>query len=336
MADFVINGGNKLSGEIEIDSCKNAILPIMAGSILCKGVIVINNCPKYIDIEKMCDILKNLGSVVNYNEEDSILTLDNSDLRYEFVSNTLTKDIRASIFTLGSMLARFNKAKISYPGGCAIGQRSVSTHTNAFRQIGIDIIEQHGYLYCKNCVVSSKDIYLDIPSVGATENIMMYLSVTSGEFKIHNCAKEPEIEDLQNFLNKMGACISGAGTDCITIKGVNIDSLKGVNYTPIPDRIIAGTLLMAGAITGGDIVLSKCNPKHIDSLIDIMKKSGCKITIKKDKIHLVCKRRLKGFDKIETQPSPGFATDLQSQLTALSSVSSGISIIKENLFGLVQ
>jgi len=332
MSEFIINGGKKLTGEISVDTCKNAILPIMAGSILCKGIVEIKDCPNYLDVEKMCNILMTLGSIISYDKENRTLKIDNRNLKFEFISNNLTKDIRASIFTLGPMIARFGKAKISYPGGCAIGQRSVSTHTGAFKQLGVEILEQHGYLYCKNNNLSCRDVFLDIPSVGATENIMMFLSVSNGEFKIHNCAKEPEIVDLQNFLNKMGTKISGAGSDCITIKGVHIDSLKNVEYKPIPDRIIAGTLLIAGAITNGDIILNNCTAKHINSLIDILKKSGCKITIKKDKIHLVCKKRIKGFDKIETQPYPGFATDLQSQLTTLASVCDGVSLVKENLF----
>ncbi|MBE5746383.1 MAG: UDP-N-acetylglucosamine 1-carboxyvinyltransferase [Clostridiales bacterium] len=330
MSKYQIFGGKKLNGTLEIDACKNSILPIIAGSVLCKGVVKLNNCPLYSDVIKMCDILKTLGSVIDYYQNTKTLILDNTNLEYQFISNELTKDIRASIFTLGPMLARFKKAKISYPGGCQIGQRGISTHINSFEQLGVEVLQQHGYMYCKCKNINQKEIYLDIPSVGATENLMMFMCSSFGKFKIKNAAKEPEIVDLQNFLNKMGAKISGAGTDTITIIGV--EKFSEVEYTPLADRIITGTMLIAGAITGGNITLKNCNPNHVGTLIDILKKSGCKISKTKNSIHLICNKKLKSFGKIETLPYPGFATDLQSQITTLACICSGVSLIKENIF----
>lgn len=328
MSKYIIKGGNTLNGVITIDSCKNAILPIISGSILNKNKVVIKNCPKYSDVLKLCEILKKLGSKTKFYKKN--LIIDNSNISYQFIDSTLTKDIRASIFTLGPMLARFKKAKLSYPGGCAIGQRGINIHINSLKEIGVEILEQHGYLFCKYNEVKSKDVRLEFPSVGATENLIMFMCAVKGSFKILNPAKEPEIVDLANFLNKMGAKISGAGTDCISIQGVN--NFYEVTYTPIPDRIIAGSILIAVAITGGEVKLKNCNYNHNKMLINVLSKSGCIIETKKNSITIKSNGNLASFGKIETLPFPGFPTDLQSQLTVMSAVSSGISIIRENIF----
>lgn len=330
MADYIIKGGKKLEGEIVIDSAKNAILPILAGSILCKGVVKIKRCPKYTDVVKMCDILKFLGSKITH--KSSTLVVDNSNLSFKFLPNALTKDIRASIFTLGPLLTRFKKAKLSYPGGCSIGVRGVSTHLTNLEKLGVRFIERHGYIYGEYEKSITQKIYLDIPSVGATENIMMFMASNKGRYEIHNPAKEPEIVDLANFLNKMGAKITGAGEDVIYIDGV--ESFSPVTYTPIPDRIEAGTMLIAGVITKGDITLKNVESSHIASLIDILTQSGADITVnaKDRKLTLKSGGELSAFGKIETLPYPFFPTDLQSPMGTLASVTKGVTIIKENIF----
>ena len=328
MSKYIIKGGNKLNGVISIDSCKNAILPIMSASILSDKLVKIKNCPKYSDVLKMCNILKKLGSKIIYRKKT--LIIDNSNISYNFIDNSLTQDIRASIFTLGPMLARFKKAKLSYPGGCAIGQRGINLHTLAFKELGVEILEQHGYLFCKTKNVKPKTISLSFPSVGATENLMMFMCAINGKFKITNAAKEPEIVDLANFLNKMGAKVSGAGTNEITIIGVN--SFKQIEYTPIPDRIIAGSYMIAVAITGGEVKLKNCCYDHVKSLGEILVRSGCEI--KKNKKSLIIKSngKLMPINKVETSPYPDFPTDLQSQLTVMCCFCTGVSIVKENIF----
>lgn len=328
MSKYIIKGGNVLSGTIKVDSCKNAILPIIAASILNKNKVIIKNCPQYTDILKLCEILKKLGGKFYFTKNN--LVIDNSNIKYQFIDSSLTKDIRASIFTLGPMLARFKKAKIAYPGGCAIGQRGINIHVNAFRELGVEILEQHGYLYCKCKRIISKDIKLEFPSVGATENLMMFMCACGGNFKILNPAKEPEIVDLANFLNKMGANITGAGTDCISISGQR--NFTETIYSPMPDRIIAGTLLIAVAVAGGEVKIKNFCYKHNKILLNTIEKTGCEIIKVRNSIIVKSKGNLNSFGKIETMPFPGFPTDLQSQLSVMGCVCNGVSVIKENIF----
>ncbi len=327
MDKFFIVGGNRLVGEVEVDACKNSILPIMAGSILCGGRVVLKKCPHYIDVEKMCDILRALGSVVSW--ADDKLILDNSNLKQTYISHELTKDIRASIFTLGAMIARFGHAQIAYPGGCFIGERGVDIHLSALESFGVNHIERHGYIYAERGVVKNREIFLKNPSVGATENAIMFACASVGEFWIYNPAKEPEIVDLQNFLNKMGARIFGAGTNCIHICGVK--NFHSVTFSPMPDRIIAGTLLIAGAMTKGDLILKNADKKHNEKLCEILSLCGAKIEQKENTLKLSCEK-LRGFGRVETGTFPQFPTDLQSQLTALATVANGTSLVKENIF----
>ena len=328
MSKYIIKGGNCLKGTLSVDSCKNAILPIIAGSILNKNKVTIKKCPKYSDVLKLCNILKKLGGKVR--RKNNSLIIDNSNIDYQFIDSSLTQDIRASIFTLGPMLARFKKAKIAYPGGCAIGQRGVNLHVDSFRKLGVKILEQHGYLFCTFEKVDSHEIKLEFPSVGVTENLMMFMCAIPGMFKILNPAKEPEIVDLANFLNKMGAKIEGAGSDCIVVKGTK--KFLKVSYTPIPDRIIAGSIMIGVALTGGEVTLKNCILEHNKALVDILLKTGCEIIGNNGGICIKRKNSLKSFGKVETSPFPGFATDLQSQLTVLACLCDGVSIIKENIF----
>lgn len=325
---FLINGGNKLFGEVIVDSSKNAYLPILAGCVLSEGKIVLHKCPNFTDINSMCDILRYLGAKVEKNEND--LQIDCDCFNGYCIPTNLASKVRSSIFMLGAILGRFKKAKVAYPGGCEIGARPIDLHIKGLKKLGVKILEKHGYIYCDGSKMSAGTIVLDFASVGATENIMMAAVLTKGITKIFNPAKEPEIVDLQNFLNKLGAKISGAGSDVITIEGV--EKLQGNEYTPISDRIITGTYIIACAMCGGDITIKNANPNHNRALITKIDKYACKIECFDDKIKVVSDGRPKSLGKIETQAYPGMPTDLQSQILALQTISIGSCLIIENLF----
>lgn len=328
MDKIIINGGKKLFGTTTVSSAKNAYLPILAGAILCDGEVVLNNYPKFDDIEIMCEILASIG--IKKKTSDKSLILDCKNVTAHEIPETQTKLIRSSIFSLGSVLGRLKKAKVAYPGGCAIGARPIDLHIKGLRSLNVKIIEDKNYLICDGSNMKAGDIYLDFPSVGATENVMLAATLTKGTSRIFNPAKEPEIVDLQNFLNAMGAKVSGAGTEEIIIQGV--EKLTSVNYTPIPDRIITGTMIIACAMAGGEIVIKNALPEHVQSLIDKIDKYCCKIECDNDKIIVRATGKPKSFGIVNTQPYPGFPTDLQPQLSALASICSGESCITENLF----
>ena len=328
MSKFLINGGTKLSGEYSVDCAKNAYLPIIASTILCKEEIVLKDCPFFADIDNMILILRNLGMTAE--RKGTELYINGKNAYQSYIPTELAKVIRSSIFALGALLGRFEKAKVAYPGGCDIGLRPIDLHLKGLRDLGVKIIESHGYIYCDASKMHGGQVYLDYPSVGATENLIMAAVLCKGITTIINPAKEPEIVDLQNFLNKMGAKIDGAGTDIITITGV--EELHGTEYRPIPDRIIAGTMLIAAAITGGSITVKNCIPQHISSLYTKLQKSGCEIDVKSDCIFLQSKDRLDSISFLDTMPYPGFPTDLQAQMLTLQTVCKGYCIIQENMF----
>lgn len=328
MSKYKIFGGNKLSGKISVATSKNATLPILAGTILCEKEVVLNNLPKFTDVENMEKILLHLGCDINKSGNKTIINTEN--LNTYFIPNALTKEIRSSIFMLGPMLAKFKKAKISFPGGCNIGNRPIDLHLKGLRALNCKIVEEHGYLDCDGENMIPADIHLDFPSVGATENIMMASVNLDGRTRIFNAAREPEIVDLQNFLNKLGAKIYGAEDGLITIEGVK-KFARFVEYTPISDRIIAGTYLLAGIICGADVEICNINPEHIYSLISKLKNSACNLDVKNDKIKMKVDSRIMKMD-VETNPYPGFPTDLQPQLVSVLSVADGTSVVKENLF----
>ena len=328
MKEYIINGGQALDGTVEIRGAKNSILPLLAGSILTDEITVLHNCPNISDVDSMIKILEGLGSKIIRNSRD--IVIDNSMANKWEIPAHLAKELRSSIFLLGSLLSRNKKAKVAYPGGCDIGLRPIDIHIAGLRELGIEIQEQGGYIYCNCQNAKSADVVLDLPSVGATENLMMSSVFIKGRTVIRNCAKEPEIVDLQKFLNAMGAKIRGAGTSVIVVEGV--DKLHGVEYTPIPDRIVAGTYLIATAMCGGNVELTNVNPEHISSLISKLSKTTCKVHIKNDRILIKSKGRQKSLDCIETMYYPGFPTDLQSQIMAMQTVSRGTSVIVENIF----
>lgn len=328
MEKFLIFGGNQLNGKIKIKGAKNSILPILSASILCKDKVTITNIPNLSDIHNMCDILRSIGCVVK--EQKNKIIVDSTNIAGFELPSKLTSKLRASIFMLGSLCAIQKKAKISYPGGCDIGARPIDISLLGLEALGVKIEENHGFIYCDASNMKSSRFYLRFPSVGATENLMMASVLTKGETIIQNCAKEPEIVDLQNFLNSMGARVSGAGTCEIKIRGVK--KLHGTQYQPIGDRIVAGTYMIATLMCGGNVELSNINPIHLHSLIEKFDGNDCKIITKNDKLIVQSSGRLKSVPLIETNPYPLFPTDMQAQIMALQSISDGTSVIIENLF----
>ncbi len=327
MGKYKINGGRKLSGKIKVESAKNAVLPMLAASILTDEEVVIMSCPKIKDVLNMIKILNSIGVKTTFEQDN--LVIDSSNINSYSVNSELSGELRSSVFMMGSLLSRLKKAKISYPGGCDIGLRPIDIHINALNGLGVRITDLCGEIICSADKLCGKEIYLDFPSVGATENAMLVAVLASGKTEIHNPAKEPEIIDLMNFLNSMGAKVFGAGTSTIFIEGVK--SLHGTCYKPISDRIECGTMLIAAAITGGEIEISNCNGKNISSLIHKLCDNSCKITLNNDIIYLKYKKGHRAFS-LETGPYPCFPTDLQAQATALATVSKGTSVVTENIF----
>ncbi len=328
MEKFVINGEKKLFGSVCVPKAKNSILPILASCILCNGEVVLHDCPKFLDIDNMLELLEVLGAKVERKGKD--LHINCKNITNCVLPDDLSKSVRSSIFLLGPLLARFGCANVSYPGGCEIGARPIDLHLKGLKALGTKINEKYGRIACYVDKLVGADVHLDYPSVGATENILMAGVLSCGTTKIYNCAKEPEIVDLQNFINSMGGKVAGAGTDTIVVEGVK--KLHSTEYTPIADRIIAGTYLLAGAMCGGDILVKNVDYTHIYSLLTKMRDVGFDFDIKDDSIRLCCEGRKKSFSQIDTLPYPAFPTDLQPQALALQCVSDGTCVVTENLF----
>ena len=329
MSRLVISGGNKLEGEIEAQGAKNSVLPILAATILNGGKNVIYNCPELRDVKITIEVLKSLGCDVK--RVGKVLVVDSENISEYTIPDELMRQMRSSIIFLGAILARFGKAVVSLPGGCEIGNRPIDLHLKALKTLGVDITESHGYIDCTADKTHGENIHLDFPSVGATENIMLAACMAEGTTVITNAAREPEIVDLESFLNRMGAKISGAGSDVIRIEGVK--KLYAVEHTIISDRIAGATYLIAGAITGGTIILRNTNPSHMGATISALKEMGCRIYSEKTRIILTAPSgRLKSAGKLLTMPYPGFPTDIQSPFMALASVAEGTCIFVENIF----
>ena len=328
MSKYIIRGGTPVAGDIRIKGAKNSVLTLLAACILTDGKVTLHDCPHISDVNTMLAILERLGCRTSRTGDD--VTVDSAGISGDKIPGGLASELRSSIFLLGSLLSRLKKAKVAYPGGCEIGLRPIDIHLAGLRELGVRIVEKHGYIDCDSTRAHSADIMLDLPSVGATENLVMTCVFLKGVSVIRNCAKEPEIVDLQNFLNAMGAKVSGAGTGVITIEKKK--KLHGVEYTPIPDRIVAGTWLIGAAICGGELTLSNVNPEHLSSLIAKLPKSTCKITCARDKINIICNGRCESIPKVETTYYPGFPTDLQTQILTLQTVSDGTSVVVENIF----
>jgi len=326
---FVIEGGKRLKGKVKINGAKNAALPIIAAALLADSPSVIENVPKLLDIYTMIEVISHLGAKVEFSD-DGKLSINPINFDQYIAPYELVKKMRASILVMGPLLAKLGKAKISLPGGCAIGPRPVDLHLSGFKILGADVNFDKGYIYAEVNRFKGNYIYLDFPSVGATENIMMAASLAEGETIIENAAREPEVVDLGDFLKKMGADIDGVGSDLIRIKGVK--NLNGVSsHKVISDRIEAGTFMIAGAITKGDIVLEDINPEFLHAVIVKLKNMGLKVYEYKDSVRVMNGEYIQGVD-IKTMPYPGFPTDMQAQMMSLLSVSNGISIVTENIF----
>lgn len=328
MSKFVINGGNKLIGQLRIGGAKNAVLPILAATVLNGKESILYDCPALKDVDTMIEILKSIGCKVSF--KDNVLSVDSSTLSSHEIPEHLVREMRSSIFLMGPMLARCGKIKISYPGGCEIGPRPIDLHLKALRELGVTINEAHGFLECEVSDLRGCEIQLDYPSVGATENAMLAAVMAKGATKIRNAAKEPEIVDLQTYLNGIGAKVSGAGTSEIVIEGV--DRLQEAKHHIMPDRIVAGTILAAVAITGGEVTLDNVVPEHIQPILSKLKESGCLILEKERQIKLKTPNQIRAVDMIKTLPYPGFPTDMQAQFMALMSVAKGTSIFTETIF----
>ncbi len=327
MEKYLITGGRKLSGKINIESAKNAVLPMLAGAILTDKPVVIKNCPKIKDVMSMINILNELGVKTKFYETN--LEIDASNLKSYKINQKLSKELRSSIFMLGALLSRTGRAVTAYPGGCEIGLRPIDIHIDGLKKLGVNVVENGGEIDCTAYKVKGAEIYLDFPSVGATENLILASVLCDGETVIRNCAREPEINDLIDFLNSMGAKIVGGGTATVRISGVK--RLGGTEYKPMGDRIEAGTYLIATAITGGEIELRNCSKENILALTHKVCNNTCKITSKNDILYYnSIGMRTPVF--VETSPYPGFPTDLQSQIMALATVCSGTSLITENIF----
>ncbi len=328
MEKLLIRGGNSLSGEIRCSGAKNAALPMIAATILTENEVTLKNLPFLQDITTMFELLGSMGSKITLDEEMNFQissSLSDFEARYELV-----KTMRASILVLGPLLAKYGEAKIALPGGCAIGSRPVNFHLEALKQLGAEIELVNGYIEAKAKRLVGAEIRFEGITVTGTENIMMAACLAEGTTTLRNVAKEPEIEDLANFLNSMGANIQGAGTDEIIIQGV--ESLGGTDFHIPSDRIEAGTYLVAGALTGGNIKINDINPEKLKIVLEKIRLTGADIKTTDNSIHLIMNIDRPRPVDIETSPFPGFPTDMQAQFSVLNALADGKSIIKENVF----
>lgn len=321
-------GGNKLDGRLKIASAKNAVLPIIAGALLSEEDIVIKNCPALSDITAMMKIIRSTGGRAEY--EGNHILINCKDSNPALIESDLTGKIRSSIFIMGPILARFKHAALSYPGGCEIGLRPIDLHIYGLKKLNVKIREENGHIICDGSDMKSAEIDLDFPSVGATENIMMAAVFLSGKTTIRNAAREPEIVDLANFLNALGGKIYGAGTDTLVVEGVK--KLSGGEYTPVPDRIAGCTFLTACALTGGDVFLENLRSDTINAVTEKLVRAGCELSRGYDYVRIRSSGKIKAIHKIETQPYPGFPTDMQAPMTAMLTRANGCSVMVENLF----
>jgi len=325
---LIISGGKRLHGTVKIDGAKNSALSIMAATLLTKDVCILRNVPRLTDVDIMTKVIRKLGVKVEW-KEDNNLYIDSDNFNNYEAPYELVKMMRGSILVMGPLLARLKRAKISLPGGCAIGARPVDYHLKGFEALGAQVEVEKGYIEAEVDTLKGAEIYLDFPSLGATENIMMAACLAEGITKIENAAKDPEVVELGHFLNKMGAKVEGLETDLIEIEGVK--KLHGVDYTIIPDRIEAGTYMIAAAITGGDVLIEKVDPLLLKPLIVKLEEVGVRIELEKNLIKVTGPDRVKAVD-IKTLPFPGFPTDMQPQFMALSCVAKGTSVIIETVF----
>ncbi len=328
MSKIAISGGKRLKGEVCSQGSKNAALPILAATALSDSECVLGNCPHLSDVESALEIIKWLGAEAVYDNHTA--TVNAAGIHKWEIPRQMMASMRSSVLFLGPLLSRMKKAVVSYPGGCSIGLRPIDLHLKSFRQLGVSVEEIGGNIYCKNDGLKSDRINLLFPSVGATENVMLLGAVSDAEITIVNAAREPEITDLQRFLNSMGAKISGAGTETIHIIGV--EKLEKVRYNIMSDRIFDATVLCAVAACGGDVLLKNTDPEHLGIMLSMLSGAGCKIDTGKDYVRIKCNERISGFGKVMTSPYPGFPTDAQALFMAALSSAEGTTVFVENIF----
>lgn len=328
MDTYLINGKRRLYGKFKVRGAKNSVLPILAASILSGEVSEIHNCPMLSDVAVTVRILEHLGCKVA--RDGGIIEVDSTGLNGDGISDTLMREMRSSVIFLGAILARTGSATISYPGGCNLGARPIDLHLWALREMGVDIEEVGGNIHCKVQNLVGKDLSLSIPSVGATENIMLAATAARGTTRIFNAAREPEIVDLQNFLLAAGARISGAGTSTVLIEGGR--PIHAVKHRIIPDRIVTTTYLAAAAVAGGEATVEGAEPTHLSAVTKVLREAGCDIREEPGRIHIARRHRLKGVSPIRTMAYPGFPTDAQSLLMAVMAAAQGTTIFVENIF----
>lgn len=329
MSEIAVNGGKRLYGEVSVQGAKNSVLPLLAGSVLCKGECVIHNCPSLSDVETSVKILKHLGCRCE-KRENTVVT-DSSDMSEYSIPDCLMREMRSSVVFLGAVIGRAGKAVISSPGGCELGPRPIDLHLSSLEKMGVTVTEEHGFLNCTaENGLHGAEINLVFPSVGATENIILAAVLASGETVIHGAAKEPEISDLADFLNSAGAKISGCGSDTVRIVGVG--KLGGTEHTVIPDRIVTATYMACAAVTGGEITLNEVMPPHIVSILWFFRESGCDIRINGKSITVKAPEKIKRVSTVRSLVYPGFPTDAGPIAVALMSVAEGTSVFVENIF----
>ncbi len=328
MDRFFVTGGTRLKGKLSVKAAKNALLPILACCFMIRGEVVLRNCPRLSDVEAMLDIIRVTGGRASYEGCDIVVNC--RDCRSEKIGCELTERIRSSVFLLGPLLARYKRAQICYPGGCEIGLRPIDYHLDGLKRLGVAVGDEDGCISCDGSELRGGVVVLDFPSVGATENLIMVSALGKERTVLHNCAKEPEIVDLANFINVMGGRVYGAGSDTIVIDGVS--ALYGGEYLPIADRIVAGTYALAAAITKGDLFIENYNPRHLFSLTEKLFRAGVKISPMGNGVRVSASKRCRAIGKVETLPYPGFPTDLQPQLTAMLCYANGCNVLVENLF----
>ena len=329
MAEYIISGKRPFNGTIDIQGSKNSILPILAGTLLCRGESILYHCPSISDVETAIEILRYLGCKVS--QSGSTITVDSKNMYRYNIPDTLMRKMRSSVMFLGAILARTGYAEISLPGGCELGARPIDMHLSALEQMGMTYEENHGKIYCHtDSSLHAANISLLFPSVGATENILMAGVLAKGTTVIHNCAREPEICDLADFLNRCGARITGAGESTIYIEGV--EALGSTSHSIIADRVAASTYMTALAVSGGKLLLKNVIPSHMESVISLLRQSGCEIERTKEGLLILSDGNLKKLRQVKTMPYPGFPTDIQPPLMAMCCFAKGTSVFVENIF----
>ena len=327
---LVINGGRRLEGELRVHGAKNSALPLLAAAVLAHGESILHNCPALTDVDAACRILSCIGC--RCSRSGDTVTVDASNVCGNEIPDNLMREMRSSIVFLGAVLGRTRRCRLTFPGGCELGARPIDLHIAALREMGAEITEEHGWLECTAPGgLRGARITLSFPSVGATENIMLAAVCAEGVTEIHNAAREPEITDLAEFLNKCGAAVAGAGSGTIYITGVK--RLEPAEHTVIPDRIAAGTYLCCAAMTRGELILTRCEPAHMTGFLTVLEGMGCRIyQYGGGKLYISCTRRLTAPPTIRTMPYPGFPTDIQAPFTALCTTAEGTSVFVENIF----